>query len=781
MKTNRIRGLASAVILVIAISCGSARAEMTVAELPVGSSPAPVAANHFPDPLHAFVWRNWQLVRAERMAEVVGAGAAQIIALGHAMGLQDPPEITDDQVSRSYISVIKRNWHLIPYEQLLALLDWTPDELHFTLLEDDFLLIKLGMLKPKCEPIHWSEPDEVAKKREAEIARVVREAFPEGTGLTREPLFDFVRQLSEPVSAEELSINMNRKPDRMSPRYCYSYFAPYGDPLIDPSIEPYPDGLLQRLSIAGADGVWLQGVLYKLAPFPWDAKKSEGWETRLENLEKMAARAKKQGIGIWIYMNEPRAMPPSFFNDKPELKGVEAGGLATICTSRADVQDWMKRSIALICERAPSIAGFFTITASENVTNCWSHGKGAECPRCAPRGPAVVIAEVNALIQIGIEAAKGNQKLIAWDWGWNDAWAPQAIELLPQSVAQMSVSEWSLPIERGGIKGVVGEYSISSIGPGPRATKHWEHARARGLKTMAKIQAGITWELAAVPYVPAMENVARHVKGIMDLKTATDGKSGADGFMLGWTLGGYPSPNLEIVREMQSNPAEPHEILERVARARFGEAMSPHVVRAWETFSKAFSEYPYDIGVAYNGPQHNGPANPLWEKPTGYTATMVGFPYDHLAMWRATYPEDVFIGQMEKVADGFDAGLKDLTSVAGEKASAAKTEHDRNFASELRGAEACAIHFRSVANQARFVRARNKVEAGERGETLDEIERVLHAEIDLAQRMHGLQIRDSRFGFEASNHYYYVPVDLAEKVINCSDLLARWLPQLRTK
>jgi len=36
-----------------------------------------------------------------------------------------------------------------------------------------------------------------------------------------------------------------------------------------------------------------------------------------------------------------------------------------------------------------------------------------------------------------------------------------------------------------------------------------------------------------------------------------------------------------------------------------------------------------------------------------------------------------------------------------------------------------------------------------------------------------------RIGFEASNHYFYVPADLLEKVINCRDLLDRWLPGLK--
>ena len=39
-----------------------------------------------------------------------------------------------------------------------------------------------------------------------------------------------------------------------SPRYCYSYFALYGDPLLDPALDPYPDGYLARLAASGVTG-----------------------------------------------------------------------------------------------------------------------------------------------------------------------------------------------------------------------------------------------------------------------------------------------------------------------------------------------------------------------------------------------------------------------------------------------------------------------------------------------------------------------------------------------
>mgnify|MGYP000468371535 CR=1 FL=1 len=46
--------------------------------------------------------------------------------------------------------------------------------------------------------------------------------------------------------------------------------------------------------------------------------------------------------------------------------------------------------------------------------------------------------------------------------------------------------------------------------------------------------------------------------------------------------------------------------------------------------------------------------------PTGYAATMVGFPYDALDHWRAIYPPEIFIQQFDKVADGFERALAEL-------------------------------------------------------------------------------------------------------------------------
>ena len=724
---------------------------------------------HFPDAVHAYVWRNWGLVPGERMARVIGASAGDVLRMGNAMGLADPPAIPAMQQQRSYLTIIKRNWHLLSYEQLLATLDWKKEQFEDLLREDIAFPASLGGRAPIGNTLKYQPPGTAALEREKQIAAIVRKEFPDGAGRTPDPLFAFIARLSEPPTTAAPQRG-DAKP-LFSPRYCYSYFAPYGD--FSKEMDPFPDGYLARLAQSGVDGVWLVGRMDKLAPFPWEPKPvlTSIVEENLQNLRALVVRAAKQKIGVYLYLNEPRAMPLAFFATHPELKGVVEGNFAALCTGTPEVKKYVTESIAHICKGVPELAGIFTISGSENLTHCWSHNHGGTCPRCAQRG-AEVFAEANTLIRDGIRQSGTKVELIIWDWGWPDAWAEQIINGLPGDASFMSVSEWNMKINRGGIESIVGEYSISAVGPGPRAAKNWEIARKHGMKTIAKIQANNTWELSTVPYIPAVENVARHAANLR--------AAGVNGLMLGWTLGGCPSPNLDVVAEIGSaTNLTPGEAMNRVAIRRFGAAPAPAVVRAWKSFSAAFSEFPFQIQIVYDAPLQVGPANLLWEKPTGRRATMAGFPYDDLNSWRANFPAPVYIAQFNKMADGFEQGI---AACRAEVPDAAMTPALRE---ELNVAEAAAIHFRSVANQARFVIARDALAAaktdGDATPLIAELERVLQDEISLSRRLYAIQALDSRIGFEAANQYFYVPLDLAEKVLNCRDLLDRWLPAQRRK
>jgi len=733
--------------------------------LPTGQPRVALDFPHFPDRVHAFIWRNWPVAEPTRLAKVLDTSVENVVAVANSMGLPPAQPIPPEQKTRGYITILRRNWHLLPYNQLLTLLDMSAEKLAYSLREDDFLFIKLGSLKPSCPPLRYSPPTEEAQKRAAEIKRTVEETFGDEMLEPGEPRFGFIRELSQrhPPGHQIRSEGKSR----FKLRFIYSYFALYGDPLANPDLDPYPDGLLERLGDLGVNGIWVHTVLYTLAPSKRFPEFGENHETRLVNLRRLVQRARRYNIAVYLYVNEPRAMPAAFFKNRPDIRGVGEGNRFAMCTSSPEVREWITDALAHVFKSVPALGGVFTITASENLTNCASHGRFTQCPRCKKRSPAAIIAEVNAAIEAGVHRGNPNAHVIAWDWGWNDAWAPDVIARLPKSVWLMSVSEWSKPITRGGVNTSVGEYSISSVGPGPRATKHWRLAKEAELKTVAKVQFNNTWELSAVPYLPVLDLIAEHCDNLA--------KTDVDGLMLSWTLGGYPSPNLHVAQLFnQSPPPSKEAVLDAVALARFGADGAPYARDAWTAFSNAFREFPFHIGVLYTAPMQYGPSNLLYGTPTGYAATMVGFPYDDVRRWRGPYPADVFAEQFAKVASGWKEGLPKLAQAV-RKAPLDKVADAR---AELRFAEAAQLHFRSVANQSLFTIARNALLDKEkslrpqrRKALIQEMRRVLQDEIAVARRLFTLARQDSRIGFEASNHYYYLPIDLAEKVLNCRYIL----------
>lgn len=92
--------------------------------------------------------------------------------------------------------------------------------------------------------------------------------------------------------------------------------------LLNPEMDPFPDGILRRYADMGLTGVWMQAMLYSLYPLEAAREFSEGWEKRLETLRNLVRRAGKFGVGIYLYLNEPRGMPEDFFRRMPEWKGV---------------------------------------------------------------------------------------------------------------------------------------------------------------------------------------------------------------------------------------------------------------------------------------------------------------------------------------------------------------------------------------------------------------------------------------------------------------------------
>lgn len=847
-------------------------------------TPPPIPEPEFPDRLHLFVWRNWELANTDRMAQVLGTTPENVLKIGASMGLPEKIEISADHLRRICVTVIRQNWHVLPDSQLMELLGWSPQEYEYHLKEDDFLWIKLGMLKPKCEQLRYSPPSPEARRRAEQIKETVRKTMGGLINDKGEPAFAFIQQLSSTKIASQLdpsskpsesevdlsrgwvllapspssgvpldlmkdfqaylaaamgsqvslveakgsgskvirfeidpsfsqasgsfevdtnpseirvigqdvrglheafsylqdqmegrgcpflALGTVRRITRLDPRYVYSYFALYGDPLMDETINPFPDGLLDKLRRSGINGVWLQAILRNLAPSKRFPEFGAGSEIRLRNLHKLVDRAARHGVRIYLYLDEPRSMPAKFFVHHPEIRGTHDPGdtrFYAMCTSTKEVREWIAEGLAHVFAHAPGLGGIFCITASENLTNCFSHGHPEFCPRCSKLNGSNVIAQLIRTFRNGVRRESASADVVAWDWGWGKHWVPdsavpdKAIPQLPEDVALLSVSEWGKQIDRGGHPAKVGEYSISVVGPGPRALRDWGIAKQHGLRPLAKVQWSNTWEISAVPYIPVPDLIVRHSENLV--------KPGIQGVMASWTVGGYPSPNFEAAKRYYFSPlpSSGNEVLREVALRRYGSQAAPRILDAWKAFSEAFQQYPMEGGdVVYFVPVQRGPANLLRLRPTGYKASMILFPYDDYKHWVGTYPVKVAEGQFQKMATMWKKGLDIFQS-----ALPLVPEHKIAVAHfDFTIADTCHVHFQSVANQIRFYRLRHEWLSADhetRRELGHQMIGIADEEIELSVRQYRNARHNSTIAYEASNEYYYRPLDLVEKVLNC--------------
>ena len=614
-------------------------------------------------------------------------------------------------LEKGYITVIRSMWHILPYDQLLELLETDEKTLAILLREEDFLDIKLSK-KPVCEPVRMRPLTDEERERTALIKQVVESADEGGV-----PAFGF-KFIKPDIKFEGKEL--------VGTRMIYLFSGLYQTAFDVPSETYCSDEMLESYKALGVNAVWTQGILYLLTEFPFDPSLSAGWEKRQKNLRDFTERLDRYGIKLILYLNEPRCMPESFFEKYPDLKGDGEGDKVSMCTSVPRVREYITASLKSLCAAAPLLGGFFTITRSENKTNCYSHTRpqSCGCPRCKKRGVGEVIGELLGAMRDGIDPDK---KLIAWSWGWNE-FNLDVIRHLPENVILQSQSELNVPTNVGGVKNEVHDYSMGQIGPGERAMEEWALAQSLGHETMAKVQVNTSWEGSTVPAIPVFPLVEEHIRRIRE--------KGVKHFQLSWTLGGYPSANLMHVAKFYN---------EKVTIPEESEAEK----RACALFSEAFKEFPFDIHVLYKGPHNGGPSNPLYAEPTGYKATMTCYAYDDLTAWRDKYPEDVFENQFAKMCALWEKGLCELE---GEP----ETE-------TVIMARAGYCIYRSSLDQVRFYRAR---ERGDRAA----MKALAASEEKTARDMLALMDKNAAIGFEAANHYYFSKRMITEKILNCTYL-----------
>ncbi len=552
-----------------------------------------------------------------------------------------------------------------------------------------------------------------------------------------------------------------KRKTKVKTRFIYSFCGLYGDVLDKDSRISFPDELLKGYARQGINGVWIQGVFYKIAPYPFAPEKCAGWEERLKNLNEMTRRCARYGIKVYMYINEPRNMPLDFFETCPELKGTRFGGHACFCSSHPETHRYLKETIQMICRQVPLLGGFLNITQSENNVLCYSGGVRTEegagegvlpedfCPVCGKKMGSVVTSEILTTMADAVAEVNPDIKFFVYAWCWKPHYEEQFEDLvrrLPKNLILLYVSETGIQFKRGGVENVVRDYSLSIVGPGEEAKDLWSMARKYGLEVAAKIQINNSWECSTAPFLPVYDNVTKHMKNLLE--------QGIEHVMLSWTLGGYISDNIKIASAYFFEDTENHEDpYETVLKNSYGEYAGT-VKKAVQHFCRGFSEYPFDMMHIYDGPSNSGVANLLYPEPSGIKPTMTCFPYDDVMDWCAdVYTPEILESQYGKVCAEWEKGLAIL-----EKMPTCEFKDMALYGYSL---------FKGALNQIRYYILRDN--APDKA-AMDEI---VKSEKELAIMAYEIMLRNSAVGYEAANHYYVTRTSFIEKVINCDYLLSR--------
>ncbi len=712
--------------------------------LPIDKQPAKYP--YFPDPAFLVIWRNWGCVAPAAIAKALDASEEDVCAIAERMGFDPHPQVSELWKRRGFLTTIRCNWNLCEYDQILTLTGMTEEQLEFTLREDDFMWCKMGNLKPTVERPRLVMPlTAEQEKRLDEIGAIARRV-----AAPAENAFDFLARYQVAPEGEIVL------PQQEHLRMLYSYFAIYGDTLANDGADSFPDALLAEYAKCGINAIWFQGLLSQLAPNPWkEDTDAKGREERLESLRNLVKRAAKYGIGVYPYFNEPRPELDSFFEKYPHLKGAEYEIYHCLCPSQPEVLKYLEDAMEYVFKNVPGLAGYFSITYSENFTNCACRGPEPQstCPRCKDRDPAEIMADVNNALARGAHRGNPDAKAMVYTWSWNAAWDEAAVRKLTENQYIISVSEEHLPFTCGGVDVSVMDYSMSKLGPSEASLRRWKAGQELGMPAAAKIQINGSWELSSMPYVPIYGLIGEHLSNLREANVRD--------IMFTWTLGGSPSPVATYACDLINSDEPWEEALKAFLKKEYGAAAAT-VYKAQEQFCNAFREYPFYILSIYYGPHTFGPMAPFFAEPTDCTATMVGFPYDNIERWRGPYPKEVYAEQFRIVSTEWRKGLQMLEDEA---------KYGPEYAEFCCMARASYCHLASAYNHCRFVLGR---EAGDVSEMLAAIadERVA------VEETIRLRAQDSRIGFEASNHYYFTIQDLVEKLINLEYLENLYKAQL---
>ncbi|MBE6917951.1 MAG: hypothetical protein E7470_08655 [Ruminococcaceae bacterium] len=520
----------------------------------------------------------------------------------------------------------------------------------------------------------------------------------------------------------------------------------------------YPDEYLNRLAHDGANGLWIYTLFENLLPSDIFVEYGENSARRIEKLKKVVAKCKRYGIKVWVFGVEPIALRPEMAKNYPDCTSeVDTwNGHHTVCPYSERGAQYCIEATQKLMTLVPDLAGIIDITFGERPTNC-SSANYHKCPRCKDHTHGEIMARTIDLMKEGIRRSGTNGEFVSWTYGHRDS-KPEDIReyvrLAPEDVIlQENFEDAGFDEQLGKTRQAI-DYWLSYKGPSQMFRTAAQTAVENRKRMFAKMQVCCSHELATVPYIPA--------PGILFDKYAAAYRYGVEGVMQCWLFGNYPSMMSKAAGELAfvSDFSDKHGFLTQLAGAFCG-SDAQKLVAAWDHFEESYIHYPLNIMFSYYGPMHDGVVWDLALEPKDAALPR---------SWQLTdKPDGDRIGECLQCGHTLEEAVE-LTSIMRREWNAGVALLPENTPAEQASvANALATLYASGNNILRFYALRHALVYGEQDkqELLDEMERIVDAEIANSEQMIALCEQDSRLGYHSeAEGYKFFPKKLRVRVEN---------------
>ena len=494
----------------------------------------------------------------------------------------------------------------------------------------------------------------------------------------------------------------------------------------------------------------------------------ENAEKRIAKLNRVVARCKRYGIGVYVFFIDPAFLTKEIAEKHPDIAGYDCYlERKTFCTHSENGKAYCIEAMEKLCRALPEVKGYIDISYGERPTSCGSIDP-KNCPRCKDYTSPEIVAHTTNLLKEGIRRAGVKADFISCTYGYRNWTLEETAEFVHHSPEDVIVMEnyedMGVDVQLGKERLAV-DYWLSYLGPSSRFEAAQQVAMKENKTIYAKLQVCCSHECATLPYIP--------VPGILFDKY----NSTFEGVMQCWYFGNYPSLMSKTAGELSflHDFSDKDSFLEYVAGIYFGKTRAKAAAHAWKCFEEAYKNYPTNIMFSYYGPMHDGvvwelqlePKNNRLPRTWLYLDTADGDRIYECMQNGHTIDEVVTL--LAKMREKWNEGLSVLPE---------------NCPKEMKNViDAYFCLAKSADNIMNFYKLRYELNASDNKEAiLDEMERLVRAEMVNSEEMAAICERDTRLGYHSeAESFKFFTLQLKKRIRSLENLISTEFKDVRKR